>query len=83
MSVQNTPRTTTHVDGPASLAGSDTTAISLRAIFYYLLHNPSAYQTLQREVDDAHQAGKLSPVITYAESLELKYLYGRSPCRRC
>lgn len=56
------------------LAGSDTTGISLRAIVYYLVQNPVAYQKLQREVDQADQAGKLSEFITYAECLELDYL---------
>jgi cytochrome P450 len=57
-----------------SLAGSDTTAISLRAVFYYVLRNRNVYRKLQEEVDTADQAGKLSKYITYAESLELEYL---------
>ncbi|KAF4834326.1 Cytochrome P450 monooxygenase gsfF [Colletotrichum tropicale] len=56
------------------LAGSDTTAISLRAVFYYLLKNKHAYQTLQQEIDNADRDGKLSPVVQYSESLELEYL---------
>ncbi|USP80377.1 UbiH, 2-polyprenyl-6-methoxyphenol hydroxylase and related FAD-dependent oxidoreductase [Curvularia clavata] len=56
------------------LAGSDTTAISLRAVFYYLLKNNNSYRTLQKEIDDANTAGKLSPIITFSESLQLKYL---------
>jgi cytochrome P450 len=56
------------------LAGSDTTAISLRAIIYYLIQNQSAYEKLQKEVDDADKNWKLSPYITYAECLELPYL---------
>ncbi|KAH0437089.1 cytochrome P450 [Colletotrichum camelliae] len=55
-------------------AGSDTTAISLRAVFYYLLKNKHAYQTLQQEIDKADRDGKLSPVVQYSESLELEYL---------
>jgi cytochrome P450 len=57
------------------LAGSDTTAISLRAILYYLIKAPKAYKRLQVEVDTAQSAGKLSKFITYGESLELEYLY--------
>ena len=53
-----------------SLAGSDTTAISLRAVSYYLFQTPHAYRTLQREIEQA--ADKLSPIITYAESLQLQ-----------
>ncbi|KAJ5363950.1 cytochrome P450 [Penicillium cataractarum] len=56
------------------LAGSDTTAISLRAIIYYLVQNRSAYEKLRKEVDDADKNGRLSRYITYAECLELPYL---------
>ncbi|KAI8649179.1 hypothetical protein NCS57_01454100 [Fusarium keratoplasticum] len=68
------------------LAGSDTTGISLRSIFYYLLHDKSAYKTLQNEIDEADRAGKLSPIITFSESLELEYLmhqgsFTHAPCR--
>ena len=57
-----------------SLAGSDTTAISLRAIIYYLVKNSSVYRKLQDEIDAADEAGKLSESVTYAECLELPYL---------
>lgn len=66
---------------PYRLAGSDTTAISLRAVFYYIIQDKRVYQKLQREIDEAHKLGKLSPVITYAESLQLEYLYVSSPKR--
>ncbi|KAJ5629935.1 cytochrome P450 [Penicillium herquei] len=56
------------------LAGSDTTAISLRAIIYFLAQTPSVYRKLQIEVDNADKLGKLSEYITYAECLELPYL---------
>ncbi|UNI22993.1 hypothetical protein JDV02_008835 [Purpureocillium takamizusanense] len=56
------------------LAGSDTTAISLRAIFYYLAMNPKCYQRAQQEVDDADRDGLLSEHVTYAECLQLPYL---------
>ncbi|KAJ5315081.1 cytochrome P450 [Penicillium atrosanguineum] len=56
------------------LAGSDTTAISLRAIIYYLVQNGKVYMRLQKEIDDADKAGKLSDYVTYAECLELPYL---------
>ncbi|GKZ24779.1 hypothetical protein AbraIFM66951_002001 [Aspergillus brasiliensis] len=56
------------------LAGSDTTAISLRAIIYYLIKSPRVYQKLQKEIDETDQAGKLSRCVTYNECLELKYL---------
>ncbi|KAF4334064.1 cytochrome p450 oxidoreductase [Fusarium beomiforme] len=56
------------------LAGSDTTAISLRATIYYLLKNPEYFAKAQAEVDQADQEGKLSKYITYAECLQLPYL---------
>ncbi|KAH8883489.1 cytochrome P450 [Thozetella sp. PMI_491] len=56
------------------LAGSDTTAISLRAVFYYLVRHPDCYKKLQAEIDQADRDGKLSNNITYAECLQLPYL---------
>jgi cytochrome P450 len=50
-----------------SLAGSDTTAIALRTIFYQLMKNLSIHKKLQTEIDNADAAGLLSPIITYAE----------------
>ena len=61
------------------LAGSDTTAISLRAIIYFLAQTPSVYKKLQNEIDEADKAGKLSGYITYAECLELPYLWVSLP----
>ncbi|KAI5456875.1 putative P450 monooxygenase [Mariannaea sp. PMI_226] len=56
------------------LAGSDTTAISLRAIIYYLVKNPDCFAKAQSEVDQADREGKLSDYVTYAECLQLHYL---------
>ncbi|KFY97968.1 hypothetical protein V498_01765 [Pseudogymnoascus sp. VKM F-4517 (FW-2822)] len=50
------------------LAGSDTTAISLRSIFYFLMKNPRSLSKLQAEIDTADQDGLLSHTITYAEA---------------
>jgi cytochrome P450 len=58
----------------SSLAGSDTTAISLRAVFYYVIRDPQVYERLRNEIDAADRAGRLSKYVTYAESLELEYL---------
>ncbi|KAM5368742.1 hypothetical protein ACJZ2D_009408 [Fusarium nematophilum] len=41
-------------------AGSDTTAISLQSIMYFLLRNPSAYRQLQEEIDTFSAEGKIS-----------------------
>jgi cytochrome P450 len=54
-------------------AGSDTTAASLRAIFYYLCRTPSAHKKVLTELDEAIQEGKLSDPVTFAEAQELKY----------
>lgn len=56
------------------LAGSDTTAIYLRAIFYYLLRNPDSLRRVVEEIDTAEAEGRLSPIITYKESTSLAYL---------
>lgn len=42
------------------IAGSDSTAISLSGVFYYLLMNPWVYQKLLREIDAADAAGCLA-----------------------
>jgi len=55
-------------------AGSDTTAASLRSVFYYLCRTPSAHQKLLDEIDKADAAGKLSRPVTFAEAQNLPYL---------
>jgi hypothetical protein len=54
-------------------AGADTTAISLRAIFYYLCRTPSAHSKLLAEIDQADREGRLSDPVTFAEAQELRY----------
>jgi cytochrome P450 len=54
-------------------AGSDTTAASLRAIFYYLCRTPSAHKKVLDELDEANRNGRLSDPITFAEAQDLKY----------
>ena len=54
-------------------AGSDTTAASLRAIFYYLCRSPVAYKKVLAELNNAIQAGRISDPVTFAEAQELKY----------
>ncbi|KAL2835369.1 cytochrome P450 [Aspergillus pseudoustus] len=56
------------------LAGSDTTAISLRAIFYYVIKNPQVYGKVQNEIDEADRENRLSKFVTYEECLKLPYL---------
>lgn len=57
------------------LAGSDTTGIQFRSVFYYLLRNPEKMTRLVGEIDSANRNGKLSRPITYKEaSSHLPYL---------
>ncbi|THX98745.1 cytochrome P450 [Aureobasidium pullulans] len=55
-------------------AGSDTTAISTRAIIYYLLKNPQYKQRLIEEIDDFRRQGKLSNPVKLAEADAMPYL---------
>lgn len=50
-------------------AGSDTTAIALRAVIYYVLKNPEAYRTLCQEVRE-----NLSLPVNFAKANSLPYL---------
>ncbi|KAI1851408.1 hypothetical protein JX265_000358 [Neoarthrinium moseri] len=56
------------------VAGSDTTAISLTAILYYLLSHPASLEKLRKEVDSSFQDGKLSTKPTFKESQSMPYL---------
>jgi hypothetical protein len=55
-------------------AGSDTTAISSRPLFCYLITNSSTYCRLVSEIDLASADGQLSDPIAYAETFKLPYL---------
>lgn len=55
-------------------AGSDTTAISLRAVFRYLLKLPHTLNALMAEMRQAQQDGKLSDPVQTQEAAELPYL---------
>ena len=55
-------------------AGSDTTAISTRAIIYYLLKNPDAKQKLIDEIDNLKRHGKISDPVKLAEADSMPYL---------
>ena len=54
-------------------AGSDTTAASLRAIFYYLCRHPETHRKLLLEIDEADRNGGLSDPVTFAEAQNLQY----------
>lgn len=58
-------------------AGSDTTAITLRAIFYYLLKTPSALAALTEELAAEHRAGRFTrddAIVRWEEVRDLPYL---------
>ncbi|KAL4813267.1 cytochrome P450 [Aspergillus spinulosporus] len=56
-------------------AGSDTTAIALRAIIYFLLKTPEKMEKVVEEIEVADSAGRLSSPISYKESMtHLPYL---------
>jgi len=61
-----------------AFAGSETTAISLAAVFYYLLKNPHCYQKLLEDIDGAIEDGTIenrsTGLVTCAESQKLPYL---------
>ena len=60
-------------EGYCSFAGADTTAASLRAVFYYLCRSPRAYMKLLAEIDEADGKGQLSDPVTFAEAQKLAY----------
>ena len=55
-------------------AGSDTTAISLRAIIYYLLKYPDKKAKLIQEVDEAAQSAGVVSTFTYQQAMKMPYL---------
>lgn len=55
-------------------AGSDTTAISIRAIFYYLMKNPQCKERLFKELDNCKKLGKLSDPVKLEEADQMPYL---------
>ncbi|KAI1337076.1 cytochrome P450 [Xylariaceae sp. FL0016] len=61
-----------------AFAGSETTAISLSSVFYYLLRQPRCLGRLRAELDDAARAGRFSDyetgLVTWHESQRLPYL---------
>ncbi|KAH7112985.1 cytochrome P450 [Dactylonectria estremocensis] len=54
--------------------GSDTTAISLRAVLHLTLKHPRVLEKLCKELQDAQKAGKLSIPAMWKETQELPYL---------
>ena len=60
-----------------AFAGSETTAISLAAVFYYLIQNPECYRNLVAEIDNAVYSGIIEDrpngLVSWNESQQLPY----------
>ncbi|CAI0642619.1 unnamed protein product [Colletotrichum noveboracense] len=56
------------------IAGSDTTATSIRTTILYLMTAPSCYSRLANEIRDAARRGMISSPITNREAGDLRYL---------
>jgi cytochrome P450 len=56
------------------VAGSDTSASTIRAVTLYILSNPRVYQKLQAEIDEAIAMAKISSPVKDAEGRQLPYL---------
>ena len=55
------------------LAGADTTAIALQAIFNQLLRHPKVLAKLRLELDEAIRSGKITLPVRYADASRLPY----------
>ncbi|KAK3903682.1 Pisatin demethylase [Staphylotrichum tortipilum] len=58
------------------IAGSDTTATTIRATLLYLMSTPRAYKALQAEIDAGIASSAISSPVSNAEANELPYLQG-------
>lgn len=56
------------------IAGSDTTATTLAAIFYYLLIYPHTLEKLRQEVDSMQREDQAAKFVTFKESQHMPYL---------
>jgi cytochrome P450 len=56
------------------VAGSDTSAGTVRTVMLNLLTNPTAYSKLRKEIAEGITTGKISSPITDAEARQLPYL---------
>lgn len=52
----------------------DVVAITLRAVVYYLAKNPVMQKKLQKEIDDAVEANRLSNPSRYSEITAMSYV---------
>ncbi|GEM06298.1 cytochrome P450 [Rhodotorula toruloides] len=54
-------------------AGSDTTAITMRALLYFIVRDPAVYAKVMRELEDAFESGLLSLPVKYSGGTKLSY----------
>lgn len=57
-----------------SIAGSDSTAGALRAIFYFLMKHPEKMSKLVREINNAFDNGSLTSPVQYHQASKMPYL---------
>jgi len=55
-------------------AGSDTTAITLSAILYFLIKHPEKAKKLHQEISEYATSGKISDPVTFQEGQKMPYL---------
>lgn len=55
-------------------AGSDTTAVTLSSVVYYLLRNPDCFSKLRNEIEAFENEGKMSDPIKFSEAQQMPYL---------
>lgn len=56
-----------------TFAGSDTTAIALRAFVHQVLTHPQVFKRLKKELDDALAEGRLTIPVKYSDAAKLPY----------
>jgi cytochrome P450 len=56
------------------MAGADSTSITMRSVFYFLMKNPEKLERLRAEVDIAFESGALSSPVQYSQASLLPYL---------
>lgn len=57
-----------------SMAGADSTSITMRSVFYFLMKNPEKLVKARAEVDAAFKNGTLSSPAQYNQAASLQYL---------
>ena len=58
----------------SSMAGADSTSITMRSVFYFLMKNPQKLDKVRAEVDAAFENGTLSSPVQYSHASSLPYL---------